>query len=138
MLHVDRATDLLVAVCYGRNLTFFIGLAMTGLGQSKAEAERRIDGDGSDPEQGGDRAEPIQDAALCSAILGSIISRRWARPSGCCSPRHRYGRACGTIERAAEREAASRALPVTRESTNVQCRRDHRKRALIVRVTFNS
>jgi hypothetical protein len=100
MLHVDRATDLLVAVCYGRNLTFFIGLAMTGLGQSKAEAERRIDGDGADPKQGGDRAEPIQDAALCSAILGSIISRRWSskarracrrrpRPSGGCSPRHR-------------------------------------------------
>ena len=105
---------------------------------SKTEAERRIDGDGADPDQGGDRREAIQDAALCSAILGSIISRRWARPSGCCSPRHRYGRACGTIERAAEREAASRALPVTRESTNVQCRRDHRKRALIVRSIFYS
>ena len=45
---------------------------------SKAEAERRIDGDGADPDQGGDRREAIQDAALCSAILGSIISRRWA------------------------------------------------------------
>jgi len=67
----------------------FIGWAMTGLGPSKAEAERRIDGDGADPEQGGDRLEAIQDAALCSAILGSIISRRWARPSGSCSPRHR-------------------------------------------------
>ena len=73
---------------------------------SKAEAERRIDGDGADPDQGGDRREAIQDAALCSAILGSILSRRWARPSDCCSPRHRYGRACGTIERAAEREAS--------------------------------
>ena len=61
----------------------FIGWAMTGLGPSKAEAERRIDGDGADPEQGGERREAIQDAALCSAILGSIFSRRWARPSGC-------------------------------------------------------
>ena len=54
-----------------RNRTFFIGLAMTGLRPSKAEAERRIDGDGADPEQGGDRREAIQDAALCSAIWGS-------------------------------------------------------------------
>jgi hypothetical protein len=34
-----------------RNRTFFISLAMTGLRPSKAEAERRIDGDGADPEQ---------------------------------------------------------------------------------------
>ena len=51
-----------------RNRTFFIGLAMTGLRPSKAEAERRIDGDGAD-EQGGDRREAIQDAALCPAIF---------------------------------------------------------------------
>src|SRR6516164_4576057 len=120
-----------------RNVRFY-RLGDDCLRLSKAEAERRIDGDGADRDQGGDRREAVQDAALCSAILGSILSRRWARPSGCCSPRHRYGRACGTIERAAEREAASRALPVTRESTNVQCRRDHWKRPLIVRVTFNS
>ena len=119
-----------------RNVRFY-RLGDDCLRLSKAEAERRIDGDGADRDQGGDRREAVQDAALCLAILGSILSRRWARPSGCCSPRHRYGRACGTIERAAEREAASRALPVTRESTNVQCRRDHRKRPLIVIVTFN-
>ena len=78
----------------------FIGLAMTGLRLRKAEAERRIDGDGADLQQDGDRREAIQDAALCPAILGSIISRRWGskarracqrrpRPSGGCSPRHR-------------------------------------------------
>jgi hypothetical protein len=152
MLHIDRATDLLVAVCYGPSHAglgekdgqhaaqpyVFIGLAMTVFARAKPRQSAVQMGDGADPEQGGDRREAIQDAALCSAILGSIISRRWARPSGCCSPRHRYGRACGTIERAAEREAASRALPVTWESTNVQCRRDHRKRPLLVRVTFRS
>src|SRR6516164_7878124 len=88
-----------------RNVRFY-RLGDDCLRLSKAEAERRIDGDGADRDQGGDRREAIQDAALCSAILGSILSRRWARPSGCCSPRHRYGRACGTIERAAEREAS--------------------------------
>jgi hypothetical protein len=114
MLHIDRATDLLVAVCYGPTHArlgekdgqraaqpyVFYRLALTGLRPSKAEAERRIDGDDADPEQGGDRREAIQDAALCSAVLGSIISRRWGskarracqrrpRPSGGCSPRHR-------------------------------------------------
>ena len=53
-----------------RNRTFFIGLAMTGLRPSKAEAERRIDGDGADPEQGDDRREAIQDAGPVLGDLG--------------------------------------------------------------------
>ena len=53
-----------------RNVRFY-RLGDDCLRLSKAEAERRIDGDGADRDQGGDRREAVQDAALCSAILGS-------------------------------------------------------------------
>jgi hypothetical protein len=89
-----------------RNRTFFIGLAMTDLRPSKAEAEHRIDGDGADPEQGGDRQEAIRDSALCSAILGSMISRRWGSEARRACQRLAHQAAVAATS--AERIAASR------------------------------
>src|SRR6516164_4053101 len=119
-----------------RNVRFY-RLGDDCLRLSKAEAERRIDGDGADRDQGGDRREAVQDAALCSAILGSNPLAAVGSRIRLLQPATSVWASLWDYRAGRGARSGSRALPVTRESTNVQCRRDHRKRPLIVIVTFN-